>query len=97
MRKTFNIGECCLHGTIVAEATEKKFKIKVCEYRKPKEVKIFTEFDRDSLTGKQECMAFLESITTYYYAEKVIEHFEEKLKVKAISSMKQEFVELNKN
>lgn len=84
MRKTFNIGEYCLHGTIVAIATEKEFKLQVCKFRQPKEVMLEKIFDRDDPISKWACTMFLEDVTTPYYADKVINYFEEKLKAKKV-------------
>lgn len=71
MVKTFNIGECCLYGTIIAERKDTKLTIKVCDY-KTKNVRVKETFD---FVDKAKLQWFLEDYTTPYYADKVVKHF----------------------
>jgi hypothetical protein len=71
-KKTFNIGEYCLHGTIIAELRDLILTIKVCDY-KTKTVRDEASFHINHEWRKLDF--HLTSFTTSYYADKIVNHF----------------------
>ena len=71
MTKTFNIGEYCQYGTIIAEQNDIHLTIKVCDYK----TKNVREKEKFHFVDKAKAQWFLEDFTTPYYADKIINHF----------------------
>jgi hypothetical protein len=68
-KKTHNIGEYCMGGTIVVEWDKLNLNIKVTNYKKPKEVLAEGKFH---FVDKWLAHVWLTEYTTEYYAEKVL-------------------------
>ena len=72
MKKTFKIGESCLHGIIIVEVDETTIIIRVCEWRTNEE-KFFRVFNKESFKQSQlNVFLFLTDVTTAYYADNII-------------------------
>lgn len=69
--KTFNIGECCIHGTVKITVDNLTFTVKICDYK----TNIVRESKKFHFVDKYKIKIYLEEFTTCFWAEKMVKHF----------------------
>ncbi len=69
MTKTFNIGERCVHGTIILEVKGVHVTLKVCDY-KTKNVRVKEKFH---FVDKHLIREFLWDKTSDYFVDKIMD------------------------
>lgn len=77
--KSFKIGECAIGGIIKVDITGKVIQIKALDYFTKEVVSSGTELSTDP-NIERKVMEYLEDLTTYYYAEKIWEWIQSKIK-----------------
>jgi hypothetical protein len=78
-KKQFKIGECAVGGIIAVETTGKVIQIKALDYFSKKVVSTGTAH-ADDYDSRRKVDNFLNDLTTSYYAGKVLDWIETKVK-----------------
>jgi len=77
--KTFKIGECAIGGIIKVDITGKVIQIKALDYFTKEVVSSGTELSTDP-NIERKATDYLEDLSTYYWAAKIWEWIESKIK-----------------
>lgn len=78
--KSFKIGECAIGGIIKVDITGKVIQIKALDYFSKKELNTGTVLSTDD-NSRWEIDRYLNSLTTSYYAGKIMEYIEKNIKL----------------
>jgi len=80
-KKQFKIGEYAIGGIISINITGKVIQVKALDYFTKKEISSSTELSTDE-EARRKLDEYLNYLTSYYYAEKILEWVESKITLK---------------